>query len=57
MPTSSTLTEQLEGGCSTGDWIQQAQAYAERVVDLLLQHHERCDQLTPWDRWLHGAIR
>jgi hypothetical protein len=47
MPTSSTLTEQLEGGCSTGDWIQQAQAYAEGVVDLLLQHHERCDQLTP----------
>lgn len=36
--------------------LRNAQESSKGVVELLLQHQENSDQLTPWDRWLSAAI-
>jgi FkbM family methyltransferase len=36
--------------------LRNAKESSKGVVDLLLQHQENSDQLTPWDRWLSSAI-
>ena len=36
--------------------LRNAQESSKVVVDLLLQHQENSDQLTPWDSWLSAAI-
>lgn len=36
--------------------LRNAPESTKRVVDLLLQHQDKSDQLTPWDRWLKAAI-
>jgi len=36
--------------------LRNAPESTKGVVDLLLEHQERSDQLTPWDRWLKAAI-
>ena len=36
--------------------LRNAKESSKGVVDLLLQHQENSDLLTPWDRWLSSAI-